>query len=1151
MPSHPSHVNALPLPHYCPSHVNAPSSVLCRYSQLIYLTLIGKHNNLPYLRRDTILVRFFHTFLSSAPHVVIHAYASVIALTSPSTLLNPLSPAILSALGISIISVLYTVLSFATNDRVSGKNRRVVLPAHLTQIMWYLCMIVSRVAALVVFGYAFEYYVVAVVGGHWLLTVFLLLLERTTFCADIERQNSGELRFTRRLCLEIPFDLIAAGVYVFAYFNPKRGRTRVWAGVYHLVVLVENVTMAVLFYLNPPDSLDAFSSLYPLSTMIIVVALYPLGLVFMFCYYLFYHPKKTGNCFWIGCPRNCRCCSQVEQNGDEQVIGTKYLHRNSRVIISEPTLVSHNGYVPKNLLPVGPNAVAMANQNENQLNSHSQSISIPNGRVSRDRSLTEPEGRRAASNPTAGQQGSGSAQAAVVSPIISPNSSHTNTARTASESNRSDLQTSEVDTDFSSNAVEASDTVIDTPLFGYTPETAMASEVGLMRPRLTSQDMDSQKTCTNDTGIDVDSDLQLSPGTVGGDMEDMDGAVGVAPTGGEGRDDKGNEEIRLPVFVDVPAKRGNYRSGLEEHYFPSDKDTRDHTPKQRAPRDLALDNTRGSVTPTLPTPTYTPSPTSLTPKSTRAKWRQLSEESEDVFNGDGSPQRPRREAGNSQSSPERPRKAPRSPIGARSHQVAATEEVEVTGSQQSTPNEQSIGPRAVTPRSPKGARRLLINQSPPASSTTQERAVRRQAPPPPRPPRTSSIPNADKLVQSTAESAASTEAFQPLPSTEVFQPLSTTTPTMAKAPPPSDRLTRGLMSLVPPVGSERRAQSSSPFPATRQKIGQPQRTIQSYSRPLSHNPNMVAGSVPRGVSNNHVNGLDSQVTGGSMHSVQHYHAQPRPKSDGWRADMNTGMHMPSQHGRGVYRHGPLNSHGSSPERTPYSSSSSDQRFQSISSVNSTDGQPRDMRARHEEVQRRRNYSHAHPATPKSSPYYSTNIPKSAFSSVSPERHRAQHVHAGVTGGHELQQPQNYPIHRPPNMSRGQEVSPSRSPRRYPKAPQGASANAPKMIRSPPSHRGRHIPAPLPPPRADHSIDEPLTELNSSHTHSLGTHSLGSMSSHSAANRNVGNYDKLPAEANGLMKTPTVQVSGRAGNRASFTSPASLHPPQSSTHESVV
>jgi hypothetical protein len=571
-----------------------------------------------------------------------------------------------------------------------------------------------------------------------------------------------------------------------------------------------------------------------------------------------------------------------------------------------------------------------------------------------------------------------------------------------------------------------------------------------------------------------------------------------------------------------------------------------NTRKQQKPQDITF-HSRGSVTPTLPTPTYTPSPTSLTPNSTRAQWKQLSsEESEEVFHGD---QRPRKEESTPQSSPERPKKAPRSPIGARSHHVTLDE----GASQQSTHSDQGIGARAVTPRSPKGARRLLIQQPPPVPppvSSAQDRVIRRQAPPPPRPPRTSSMPNADKLIQSMPEPIVSVSAEdtqpsqqpQPLEAPQPIKPqqplqqsqrLSQQSPIpISKAPTQSDGLTRGLSSLVP---SERRAQSSSPFPVARQKIT-PQRAMAAgprYSR-SSFNPNVAIDSptrVPRGTSNHkRVSALEGHVMGGSAHSMQHYHVQSRPKSDGWRVDLNAAGPMPNQHGRGGYRQVPLNSHGSSPERTPFSSTSSDQRFHSVSSSNSSDGQNRLSRARYEDAQRRRNYSHANPAMPKSTPYYATNVPVSAFNRVSPEKRQ----HVGVAEGHGPQQ--SYP---PNNNSTG--GSPSRSPRRYPKAPQGASTNAPKMIRS----KGRPThPPPLPPPRVDPLIDEPLSDLNSSsHTHSLGTHSTGS-----TARRNSGTYDKLPAE---LPKAP---VAGRVGNRASFISTgttASLHPPQSSTHESVV
>lgn len=1106
-----------------------PSLSLYRYSQLIYLTLIGKRNNLPYLRRDAILVRFFHCFLSSAPHLVIHLYATMVALTSSSSSLDAMDPSILTALAVSTVSVLYTVLSFATNDRVSGKTRHVVLPGHITQAMWHLCMVTSRVLALVLFACVFGYYVVAVVGGHWLLMIFLLLLERTTFCADIERQSNGELKFTRRLCLEIPFDLVAASVYVFAYFNPKRGRTRVWAGIYHLVTLAENVTMGVLMYLSISTTNLPFSksptdlpfSQFPVVSLSLVIGLYPLGLVFMFCYYLLYHPKRTGNCFWIGIPKNCcRCCCKGDQNEDSEVVGTKYQNRNSRVIISEPTLVSHNGYVPKNLLPVGPNAAAMMmvmNQNETRAVSQSQSTANGRGHACRDRSLTEPKGRWAGR--MAGQQRCGSGG------VTSPDSSHTNTApHIASESNLA----LELDTDISgSNVPVTNDTVIDTPLFGHTPEvSAMSDSRRAHVTLLVSQDNDSQKAYTNDTGIDVDSDLQLSPGTVGGDMEDMNQVVGGAlcPSGEEPDEGQGgHKDLRLPLFVDAPIKREKlHRNGLEQHYFP-DK----HNPSpatHRSARDTVALHSRDSVTPTLPTPTYSPTPPSPTPNSTLpgGKWNS-DDESEDVFrHGDSSSSPTMQQRGTivapQYPSPERQRKAPRSPIGARSHQIStATEHEEAFSCSQQSSHSQT-GPRAVTPRSPKGARRLLIQQSPPTSPAQSK--PHRQAPRPPVPPKATSLKAGGDTpavnVTASMEPVSSQQHVQPQIARPI--PIKTPTTTAQQMPPRSDGLTRGLMSLVP-MPEDRRAQSSSPFPVPHQHHvpgGAPK-----YSRALSYHATGSTASparLSRGVANYRQsdNGLDSKVKGGSLHSMQHYHAQPRPKSEGWHMDKSTVL---SPRGRGMTRQAPLNSHGSSPERSSHSSSSSGQNWQQQSHGANTQQQCTNAQ--------RRSYNPQYPGTPKATPPHHAHAPKSAFMRVSPERNHTQHV--GGAGGWHSQRSEGYPSPHPASMGGPPSTSLSKSPRHYPKIPQGAPTNAPKMVRSPASNR--NLPPPIPPPRREYhgssSIDEPLTDLNSSsHAHSLGA----------SSSKDSGNYDKLPAEIQ---------------NRNSFLSPTTLRPPQSSTHESTV
>lgn len=1116
------------------------SSLFHRYSQLIYLTLIGKRMNLPYLHRDAILVRFFHAFLSSAPHLVVHLYATIVPFfpsssSFPSSV-NPMEPAVLSALAISTASMLYTLLSFALNDRVSGKARRVILPAHLTQVLWHVCMVASRVVAFALFGYVYGYYVVAVIGGHWLLMVFVLLLERTTFCADIERQANGELKFTRRLCLEIPFDILAAAVYVFVYFNPKRGRTRVWAGIYHVVTLAENVVMGALFFVFLQNEDNSFHQPPPfylvISGLAVVAGLYPLGIIFMVFYYLLYHPKRTGKCYWIGIPRKCLFCCSQKGESEEEVMGTKYRHRNSSIIISGPTLVSHNGFVPRNLLPVGPNATIPS-----ELSVSQSGGSVGNGlvRSSRDRSVTEPvetEGPRIPLSGVGANVGSETTQDLGTSlTLVSPFSSRTNTARTASESNQafSDILPSELDTDCSSNPVM--DTVIDTPLFGTTPDAADVSESRQTRTRLGSQDTESQKTYTNDTGIDVDSDLQLSPGVMGCDMEDAGrGAEDV--TSPHNATAQQQNEVTLPVFVDVPVKQRKSKGSLEMHYFPNaEKELNSDMPLQ-ASATANAPSRRESVTPTLPTPTYTPSPTS-TPNTTRAQWRYPSEGSEDVFQprNTSSPRAIRREnSPPSQPSPDRTRRAPRSPIGARSFQVN-NEDVDLSQNSQHSSHTPSQ-PRAVTPRSPKGARRLLVQQPSPVP-TAQSR--RQPPPPPPVPPKTTSQEVFSPPPPSSSSMAPSSSNMPP-PVSSMPPPISVAAPVQndsvasSKRAPPSppkpitsDGITRGLSSLVPGV-SNRRAHSSSPNPISRHHIAQHRSGIspgRGYHRPSSFTPAYATPErVPKGVSNyKRVSAVESQLGSGSLHNLQLHHAPQRPKSDGWRVDRSAITQPLQQQQRAPRRQSALNSHGSSPERSTFhSSTSSDQRVTSLSSANSVENYNRqqlhEASTRNVDAQMKRNSTAG-----AAQSGYSHRVPRSAFSRVSPERSRAHHISAPQ------QLLENYPV-----TSSGQQ---SGSPRHYPKYPQGAQPNAPKLIKSPPPKGVPiNVPPPLPPLRRDYnSNNEPSNTTDN------------------AQRRGSGEYDKLPAEINmgGAAEDQHTPKVGAGANRNSLMCPSSYQASTQASH----
>ena len=316
-----------------PSPPPSPSS----YVQLVYKTIMGRTDNLPFLTRDAALLRFMHSFLITAPEVVIQLYAITLAInpptdpTTPSTIPGSWTP-IIAALGASLVSLIYTVLVVTTSDRLSGKKRRVILPAHITQILWYSCLLTSRIVALALFARAYGAYVFVIVGAHLVIMLIGVLRQQTTFCNDFVHKKG-------RWYLEVPFAFVAAFLFIFVYFNAKEGKTRYWVTVYHILTFAENVIMISLFF-------AAQSQLsYAPAALTVVVGLYPVGLLCMMTYYLMFHPSKTAEWHWIGIPRKCDCSCLRRKPESEPELDTVCEQRQN-VVISSPRLVSMNGGVP-------------------------------------------------------------------------------------------------------------------------------------------------------------------------------------------------------------------------------------------------------------------------------------------------------------------------------------------------------------------------------------------------------------------------------------------------------------------------------------------------------------------------------------------------------------------------------------------------------------------------------------------------------------------------------------------------------------------------------------------------------------------------------------------------------------------------------------
>ena len=313
-----------------------PLSVLHRYIQLLIFTITQPSTyDMASLRRDSALLRFLHSFLTSAPLAILQLYILIMVVQSEQLYALKTLPhlVVAASLGASIVSLLLTLLCYIGSDRLHSNLRRVVLPAYVTTFFWHFFIIPSRIGSLALFSVAHGPYVAVVIGVHWIIAAVWTLCERTNLCGDDTKTPKK-----RRLHLEIPFVIVISFIFTFIYFKLREGSTLTRIVAYHLLTSVETIIISSLFYINMP-SLSfapwAFS---------FVVGSYILGMSFMALYYAAWHPKRTTNCFTLGIPYACDCCEAFHKSSD--TIGNVDLPLESLRQQSTTPSSNGNGVVP-------------------------------------------------------------------------------------------------------------------------------------------------------------------------------------------------------------------------------------------------------------------------------------------------------------------------------------------------------------------------------------------------------------------------------------------------------------------------------------------------------------------------------------------------------------------------------------------------------------------------------------------------------------------------------------------------------------------------------------------------------------------------------------------------------------------------------------
>jgi len=250
---------------------------------------------------DATLLRLYESFMESAPQLVLQIY---ILLKDPqagkvfpvktdavaggaehpswesedpvdiSVGVNPYLKLSLLAISVtcSLISLAWSLVVYHRSLRYTYPHKNnISLVGTLFQFLWHFCSITARVLALSLFATAMPLWIGPLCAAHWLVMASWVIFQRTTAC--------------NTQCEEFLFALVLGVIYIFMFFNAKEERTRYKYVLYYGFSFLENTAIILVWFFHTPST-----TWYVLPALAGHYLTFILGLLFMLCYYLWFHP---------------------------------------------------------------------------------------------------------------------------------------------------------------------------------------------------------------------------------------------------------------------------------------------------------------------------------------------------------------------------------------------------------------------------------------------------------------------------------------------------------------------------------------------------------------------------------------------------------------------------------------------------------------------------------------------------------------------------------------------------------------------------------------------------------------------------------------------------------------------------------------------
>ncbi|GAB1600182.1 uncharacterized protein LOC106872646 isoform X1 [Argonauta hians] len=213
------------------------------------------------------LLQLFQTFLEAAPQLILQSYV----------LLSTWhwSAGTGFSLLISLISFSWGFVSYSDNLRLQSQNiPRPKWPSFLLQIGWQLGMMLSRVAAIIMFAFCFKNWIFFAIGVHWLFMSLWIVAEKPDLSTVLWKDRL--------------LSCIVGFIYIFGFLHIQKGSGRWRLFFFYALYLLEN-SLAVIAWLLTPITI---AELYQWLLTALVFSGFLIGVICLLLFYFCFHPDQ-------------------------------------------------------------------------------------------------------------------------------------------------------------------------------------------------------------------------------------------------------------------------------------------------------------------------------------------------------------------------------------------------------------------------------------------------------------------------------------------------------------------------------------------------------------------------------------------------------------------------------------------------------------------------------------------------------------------------------------------------------------------------------------------------------------------------------------------------------------------------------------------